>query len=125
MHVRPWCLPCCDSKGGQVGGAVCKLGTTLIYDLVFLGLMAVWLVVGTVWVLPIYSEVINTKFGVEVSEALDTVGETLGETGLAGPTTAAPGDGAETECDKVLYHFTAAILILGWIMVALAAAFIL
>merc|ERR1712168_1187591 len=71
------------------------------------------------------SEVINTKFGVEVSEALDTVGETLGETGLAGPTTAAPADGAETECDKVLYHFTAAILIVGWIMVALAAAFIL
>ena len=50
----------------------------------------VWLVVGTVWILPIYSEVINTKFGVEVSEALDNVGNTLGETGLAGPTTAAP-----------------------------------
>jgi len=119
------CGSCCDSKGGQVGGAVCKLGATIIYDLVFLGLMAVWLVVGTVWILPIYSEVINTKFGVEVSEALDTVGNTLGETGLAGPTTAAPAAGSDTECDPVLYHFTAGILIAGWIILALAAAFIL
>merc|ERR1711981_830386 len=34
------CGSCCDSKGGQVGGAVCKLGATLIYDLVYLGLIA-------------------------------------------------------------------------------------
>jgi len=87
--------------------------------------MAVWLVVGTVWILPIYSEVINTKFGVEVSEALDTVGNTLGETGLAGSTTAAPAAGSNTECDPVLYHFTAGILIGGWIILAMAAAFIL
>eukprot|EP00090_Calanus_glacialis_P020296 TRINITY_DN3121_c0_g1_i1.p1 TRINITY_DN3121_c0_g1~~TRINITY_DN3121_c0_g1_i1.p1 ORF type:complete len:233 (+),score=42.79 TRINITY_DN3121_c0_g1_i1:118-816(+) len=120
------CGTCCDdSKGGQVGGAVCKLGATVVYDLVYLGVMAVWLIVGTVWILPIYSDVIKNNVGEDVSNALDTVGEQLGETGLAGPTTSAPADGTNEECDQVLFHFTAGILAVGWVIVALAATFIL
>jgi len=119
------CGSCCeDSKGGQVGGAVCKLGVTLIYDLIYLGLMAVWLVVGTVSILPMYSTLIKDTVGAEVSDALDTVGEELGESGLAGSEIPSPNF-TEADCDQTLFHFTAGVLVVGWIIIAMAAAFIL
>jgi len=120
------CGHCCeDSKGGQVGGQVCKMGVTLIYDLSFLGVMAVWLVIGTVWILPIYSSVIKDKIGVEVSNAVNTVGEQLSKTGIVGVTPATPKEQSAIECNQVLFHFTAVVLSVGWICLALASAFIL
>ena len=49
-----------------------------------------WLVVGTVSILPMYSTLIKDTVGAEVSDALDTVGEELGESGLAGSETPIP-----------------------------------
>ena len=102
----------------------------------------VWLIVGTVWILPIYNAVIESSIGEDVSKALSTVSEQLGETGLAGSTTAAPAVSEtitksnqinshniikvdpQDGCDQVLFHFTAGILAVGWIILAVAAIFI-
>ena len=105
--------------------------------------LLVWLLIGSVWILPIYSSVIKNNIGLDVSNAVNNVVEQLGDTGIAGPTTAAPMVSQDNskdkavnthnihkadttvECDQVLFHFTAIVLAAGWIILAVASAFIL
>jgi len=119
---------CCDARGqccdDSSGGRICKCGVKMIYDCSFLGIMGVWLLVGSVGIIPIYNSIIKNSIGIDVSNTVtNAVNSVVGETGIGEIPTAAPSDGAE--CDKTLYHFTWVVLTAGWILLAVASLFIL
>jgi len=127
------CNSCCDEeKCCRIGGKLLKCGFTLVYDICFMIITAVWLIAGTASVIETYSKILGehltSAFGTlkETSDSLanyvniQAVNDQLEEQ----TPTKLMQDG-KVDCDEILYNLTLVVLIAGWIIIALATIYLI
>jgi hypothetical protein len=127
------CNSCCDDeKACRIGGQILKCGFTLIYDLGFMLIAAVWLIFGTASVIEPFRETLGddltTAFGT-LKNTSDTLVKKINIQVVTDHLTESSQPQQElegsVECDEVLYHLTIVVLITGWIIIGLGALYLL
>jgi len=148
------CNSCCDEeKCCRIGGKLLKCGFTLVYDICFMIITAVWLIAGTASVIETYSKILGEHLTSElllfialvlghpdVQQGLAWAFGTLKETSdslanyvniqavndqLEEQTPTKLMQDGKVDCDEILYNLTLVVLIAGWIIIALATVYLI
>jgi len=121
------CKICLDvSKGGSIGGVLCKQLTKNVYDMAFIFGIVVWLGAGCAWILPFFREEIQKVVGEDIVKHMVKLGEELGTEELSRPLYSPRSlIGENDECSQDLFNFAAFILGSGWLIASIATVFII
>lgn len=127
------CNDCCDQdKCCRIGGKIMKCGFTLIFDLIYMLVTAVWLIAGTASIVESYRKILGEQITTAFSNIKDTSDKIVSTINLQALNEQVREQSQPqqeingiVDCDEVLYNLTLVVLIAGWIIIGLAALYIL
>jgi len=127
------CNDCFDEdKCCRIGGKLLKCGFTLIYDVAFMLIAAIWLVAGTASVIGAYEKVLGehiTKAFSSLKQTSDTIIDSINLKEFTDNIENFSQEQREVDggvqCDEVLYNMTLVVLVAGWIILAISVLLVL